>query len=121
MKAYFVVYADGGVEKTKRYSATSAGQAFCRAIEAHPGATLVRAYLEGGYRDGYGYTEFLPPSMKKPEPLPVEKREQATFEFNGTEKDFESRPTSKAQNATDVIGMAAEPKTKTKTQNYVIN
>ena len=73
MRVYHVVYIIDKEEKTKRLRAVSAGQAFVMVKEEFPAAKLVKAYQEGSALGGHGYTEYLPPSEAKVEPLPAEK------------------------------------------------
>jgi hypothetical protein len=76
-------YSDEGITEpqVRRYSATSAGQAFQKCQEEYPGAKLIEAWREGGYLDGYGYTTFKPPSVVKVKTGPVPNEEQLKFNF----------------------------------------
>ena len=77
MHVYYVDYILDGKECTKRLRAVSAGQAYDKIVAEFPDAELKRAYQQGGYSDGYGFTEYPPPSRAKVTPLPTEKLKQA--------------------------------------------
>jgi hypothetical protein len=86
MKTYNVKFAynDEGITEpqVKRYSSTSAGQAFQKCQEEYPGARLIEAWREGGYLDGYGITTYQPPSFVKVEAEPAPKEEQMMLNLN---------------------------------------
>ena len=81
MKMIYVVYSQDDGEHTEMIRSSSAGQAFSQIMEKYPDAKLIKAYCEGGFRDGFGYTEWLAPSLAKPEPLPSEKLEQTKMKL----------------------------------------
>jgi hypothetical protein len=85
MKTYNVKFAynnEGITElQVRRYSSTSAGQAFQKCQEEYPGAKLIEAWKEGGYLDGHGITTYKPPSVAKVQTGPVPRENQLTFRF----------------------------------------
>jgi hypothetical protein len=83
MNIFNVKFQDNGTtEHVRTYKAVSAGQAFRKCLEKYPTATLIEAWKEGGYKDGWGITTYKPPSLVKvevAEPMPQE--EQLKFPF----------------------------------------
>ena len=73
IQPYKVSFILNGEQRVDKFEATSAGRAFAKCLLANPGCELVKAWREGKYRDGEGYTEFEPPKIQRqpvPEPHP---------------------------------------------------
>ena len=81
----FIIDDEGTTEAYVRsYEAINTGQAFLKCLKKYPTATLIEAWKEGGYKDGWGITTYKPPSTVKveAEPAPAPKAEQLKFNFN---------------------------------------
>lgn len=73
-----VKFIDEGTTEpyVRSYEAINAGQAFDKCLKKYPKATLIKAWKEGRYLDGYGVTTYKPPSTVKIEAEPGAKEEQ---------------------------------------------
>jgi hypothetical protein len=73
MSTFKVSFLLGTESRVENFRATSAGAAFAKCLQEHPGATLIQAWREGGFMGGHGITIWAPPSTVKveAEPLPA--------------------------------------------------
>jgi hypothetical protein len=78
---YTIEFNDNSQVLHEVVEASNPGHAFTKFIKAHPGITPVSAMREGRHADGYGYTVWNTPSLKRPDPLPAIKVVQETFGF----------------------------------------